>query len=1064
MAGLNRRDFLKALGLSGVTAAGACNHGLDTNRYRTPIEDVLPYVVKPEQVTPGTPTYFATTLASGPDAYPVLAHHRDGRVINVASNPKSGMNRGVPKSAFLELQKMYSPDRLRAPQQGDASIDWDTGLKALADAVAKATQAGKTVAYLGPHQSGPMAQLLNDYTDGNAYFWEPTGHAAQASAYEALFGARQLPQYDLSNAEFILSFGAQFLSWWGNPEMEAQYAKARNPNHGHFVTQFALVSPHMDQTGANADDWYPCRSGSEAHVAFAIAKLIAAKKGYSGQAAAILDGIDVAAAASQSNLAESEIDAVASLFAEAGTAVALPGCNDGDLAVATYLINLVSGNGGKSFLSGGYDGPIHGGSDIAQLVADMNAGAVDVLLLGDSNPVYSLPSTVGFAEAMGKVGLITSLSGHPDETNASAQLHLPASSSFEDWGLESPRQGVLLLRQPGMTPLWDTRSVGDILLATARSAGLNEARTAAKIAAVGEEAEPSASPFEAADWRTYVMSSFITMSESASYNDALQTGTSVRAPANQAPAISDSSYRFKSRTLSDGVDVVLYAHPHRYDGRYANQPWAQEVADPMTGHVWDSWLEVSSDLVSSYAKGSEVQVKSGAGSIAAGVVPYRGLASNTIAIALGQGHISNGRYANGTGVNAFAISSGQADSFGNHVLNGLTATLTATGNTSDLVTTFGQDAEDINGLGYESTKGGDGKRDWGVSVNAEQLAESGDAPQADPHQVGWLTGIHHLARDERLIKANELDFYGEPDHPTYRFGMSIDTNACNGCGACVIACYAENNLPVVGKPLMKKGREMNWLRINRYWEETPAKTEGGRPQYDVQFVPMMCQHCGHAPCESVCPVLATYHNVDGLNAMVYNRCVGTRYCANNCPYVVRRFNFHSYKWPEPFNLQLNPELSVRTMGVMEKCTFCVQRTRNVKIAYRNANDGKDFTAKVPDSALTDLPACANSCPTDAIVFGDRNSSDSKVSQLAKSARSYEILAELNVKSAVNYLAKANHHKAAVSHHGGHGEDHGDSHGAAHGAAHDDKKPQDDHAHGHDNEHHEPSGKSHEGGH
>ena len=257
MAGLNRRDFLKALGLTGVTAAGACNHGLDTNRYRTPIEDVLPYVVKPEQVTPGTPTYFATTIASGPDAYPVLAHHRDGRVINVASNPKSGMNRGIPKSAFLELQKMYSPDRLKAPMQGDAEVTWDVGLKALADAVSNAVQAGKKVAYLGPHQSGPMVQLLNDYTDGNAYFWEPTGHAAQASAYEALFGSRQLPQYNLEDAKYVLSFGAQFLSWWGNPEMEAQYARARNPNNGHFVTKFALVSPHMDQTGANADDWYP---------------------------------------------------------------------------------------------------------------------------------------------------------------------------------------------------------------------------------------------------------------------------------------------------------------------------------------------------------------------------------------------------------------------------------------------------------------------------------------------------------------------------------------------------------------------------------------------------------------------------------------------------------------------------------------------------------------------------------------------------------------------------------------------------------------------------------------
>ena len=262
---------------------------------------------------------------------------------------------------------------------------------------------------------------------------------------------------------------------------------------------------------------------------------------------------------------------------------------------------------------------------------------------------------------------------------------------------------------------------------------------------------------------------------------------------------------------------------------------------------------------------------------------------------------------------------------------------------------------------------------------------------------------------------------------------------------------------------------MNWLRINRYWEEVDTKDAHDRPQYDIQFVPMLCQHCGHAPCESVCPVLATYHNVDGLNAMIYNRCVGTRYCANNCPYVVRRFNFHSYKWPEPFNLQLNPDVNVRTMGVMEKCTFCIQKTRNVKIVYREkSEDG--FTGVVPDEVLHKLPACANACPSESIIFGNRNDPESKINKLGKSTRAYEIMPELNTKTAIRYLAKASPHKAAPhgghgGHGGGHGDDHGGSHGDTHGKGHGDDHSG-GHGHGHDTEkHHEkPSDGHHEGGH
>jgi Fe-S-cluster-containing dehydrogenase component len=265
--------------------------------------------------------------------------------------------------------------------------------------------------------------------------------------------------------------------------------------------------------------------------------------------------------------------------------------------------------------------------------------------------------------------------------------------------------------------------------------------------------------------------------------------------------------------------------------------------------------------------------------------------------------------------------------------------------------------------------------------------------------------------------------------------MTVDTNACNGCGICSVACYAENNLPVVGRQLIAQGREMNWIRINRYWETNPD----GSP--DARFLPMMCQHCGHAPCESVCPVLATYHNIEGLNAMVYNRCVGTRYCANNCPYQARRFNFHSYVWPEPFHLQLNPDVSTRQMGVMEKCTFCVQRTREIKGVYRD----QGFTTKVPSAAVEQLPACAEACPSQAITFGNLNEESSKVAMSRKSGRSYIALDELNTASAVNYLGRANFH-VELDHHGaGHGEEYGDDHAdSAHGEDHGDAAHGSDH--------------------
>jgi Fe-S-cluster-containing dehydrogenase component/anaerobic selenocysteine-containing dehydrogenase len=1010
--GINRRDFLKALGL-GTTATAASACGLDNNYYRTPIEEVLPYVVRPDQVIPGNPTFFATTVTTGPNAFPVLARHRDGRVINIGANKLAPHAAAVPVAALFELQRHFSPDRVSEPQAAGAALEWDAALSRLADAVKAARAAGKKVAYLGPYRSGAIVELLADYTAGEAVYFEPLGRDAEASAAEKLFGKRVLPAYDLSKAHYVLSFGADFLGTWGNRVVQGQYSSARNPNIGQFVARYALVSAHRGQSGANADDWFAAIPGSEAKVALAIAKLVADRIGYSGPLSGVLAAADVAGAVAASGLQQADLEGIAAQFA-AGPAVALPGGVVGasragtDLALATYVLNIVSGNSGVTFGMGPvYAGPVHGYARVQQLIGDMQAGAIGVLLIDEhANPVHTLPTASGFGEALAKVGLVVGLSSHPDETNATAGLILPTSDVIEDWGDEEPQVGLHLIRQPGQTPLGNTRSLGDILLATARAAGLQVAAAPAPPAAVpAAPGAPAPVPapvvaatlgFTAENWREYIKARWQRDTwPAAGTNDnfadfwwkSLANGFVDKrspllpaVPVDTAIAIADGAVQG-----SGDLHLVAYPHPFRFDGRYSNQPWAQETPDPLTGLVWDSWVEIHPTTADrlGVADNDLVTIKTDTGSINVGVQRIRTIREDVIGIAFGQGHTANGRYADGWGDNVVKLLAAVQDGSGNLAWTQAKASLTPTGQKAELVGTFGSDD--------------DHHRNIGVVVDAVELARIGDTPQATP---GELTGIEEEEIDDRLKDAKLTDFYPLTDHPNYRFGMTIDTNACTGCGVCAIACYAENNLPIVGKWKVNQGREMGWLRIDRFFPDAD-----GRGPKDIRFVPMLCQHCAHAPCESVCPVVATYHTIDGLNAMVYNRCVGTRYCANNCPYKARRFNWHTYTWPEPFNLQLNPDVSTRTMGVMEKCTFCVQRIRATKSAYRN----QGFTNLVPDEALRTLPACVESCPSQALTFGNINDPESVPAMTRRSARTQFVLADLNTFPAINYLGRATYH-------------------------------------------------------
>jgi Fe-S-cluster-containing dehydrogenase component/anaerobic selenocysteine-containing dehydrogenase len=1039
MSGLNRRDFLKALGVTGsATALSAC--GADGNVYLTPIEKVLPYAVRPDQLTPGTPTFFATTVHSGPAARPALARTREGRVINVGANTRAPWAPAVPSTALFELQKHYSPDRLKGPAVAEGAtgpatkaITWDEGITKLADAVKAARAGGKKVAYLGGYHSGAITKLIDAFTAGESVYWEPLGYEADVAASEIVFGRRVLADYRIDDAGYVLSFGADFLAGWGAGELGARYGRARNPNHGHSVARFALVSPHRDQTGASADDWYKATPGSQALVARAIAKLIADAKAYQGPALALIGAPDLAAAASASGLSEDDLKAIAGHFAQSN-GVALPGGVAAagqtavDLAVAVHLINVVAGNIGTKVSLDGYTGPIHAYSRLEQLIADLNAGAVDVLLLDDANPVYALPAATGVGEALAKAKLLVALTSHADESSSAAQLSLPTSDVFEDWGDEEPVAGLRLLRQPSMLPLYDTRGLGDVLIAAGKAAGLGGA-------------DPASDPFAAGSWRELLRKNWEAAgfpAEFATFTDfwekSLENGFALSTVAPAASDVVAASYSWGTDAPAGEGEYFLHVHPHpfRRDGRYANQPWAQEVPDPLTGNVWDSWLEVHPATAEKLGvkRNSLVTVKSANGSFEIGVHVIPTVREDTVALAFGQGRTAGGRYADKVGQNAAALLGAAKSAQGTFAWQQGKVAVTSAGRDAELVTAFS-----VYGMSDE-------QRRIGLAVNAAELAKVGDAAAEHP---GSLTPIHAAPWDERLTRgvpdANGKskpinDFYELPDHPVYRFAMTVDTNACNGCGACSVACYAENNLPVVGKDKVREGREMGWIRINRYWE-----TEAGKD--DIRFVPMMCQQCGHAGCESVCPVLATYHTIEGLNAMVYNRCVGTRYCSNACPFQVRRFNYHSYQWPEPFNLQLNPEVTTRTMGVMEKCTFCVQRIRTAKAAYR----GKEgFNAVLPDAALKQLPACAEACPTQALTFGNLNDAESTPSKTRNSARNYFPLYDLNVFPAINYLGKANFH-VEPPHHGG----------GSHGGAGDHAAPADGHAAPADAGHAEPAG-------
>ncbi|MCY4633390.1 MAG: 4Fe-4S dicluster domain-containing protein [Acidobacteria bacterium] len=1030
---VGRRTFLKVLGGAGPAAAvAACSP--------VPTETIIPYVVPPDDVVPGVATWYASVCGECPNGCGTRVRTREGRAVKIEGNPAHPGNQGaLCTRGQAALQGLYNPDRFRGPQRRRTTnaaagqsvfepLGWEEAETELAERIRALVEAGNAdrIAVVTPLLSGTLDALVDRWAaavgGARRLRYEAFAYEPLRAANRILFDRPAVPSHDFGGADLIVSFGADFLETWLSTVSQSRaFADARRPENGGTV-RAVHFEPRLSLTASSADEWIRIEPGAEGVVAAAMVRTIVEEGRV--QAAGIT-GDDLAriralvadstpeAAAARSGVSAGRIVQLARAFSDpgagpgrtlaAGGGVAVSGPDATATQVAIGLLNYVAGNVGETvrFAQDGLWDNASTCADLLDLAGAMRDGSIEVLVLHQVNPVHTLPAAADFAGALDAVPFVAATSSWPDETTARADLILPSHTPLESWGDHRPAAGQYGLMQPAMRPVYDTRHLGDILLGTGRAALAGAAEAGAGTpddapalpegefydvlrdewraikAALDPPEEPANDP-EPAD-ETQPQDPAAARRAAAAARQAAEAefegfwADVVRQGGRWSPVepqpvalgagLGEMDFAGLGAPGDERRALTLVAYPslHFLDGRGANRPWLQEIPDPLLKTAWGCGAEMTPETAAAVGAqdGQLVTLESDHGTVDATVVLNPHLHPGIVAIPIGQGHSDFGRYATGRGVNPAVLLDPAP----------------------------------------EAASGGPRWAGTRVDATARELHRPLARLQQtfDQQGRGIAQAVSRAALEAGDVHPEEEHFslYPEHEHPTHRWGMAIDLNACNGCNACVAACYAENNVPVLGADRMVRGRTMSWLRIERFVEEQPAPDGGGR--VDSRFLPMLCQHCDHAPCESVCPVYATYHSEEGLNAQIYNRCVGTRYCSNNCPYKVRRFNWWEPEFPEPMNLQLNPDVTVRSAGVMEKCTFCVQRIQEGK------DHARDEDRPVRDGDVT--PACAQTCPAQAIVFGDLNDPQSRVSQLSAADRGYHALGVLNTRPAVTYLKK-----------------------------------------------------------
>ena len=950
-----RRDFLKAMGFGiGAVSLAACNVA--------PIQKSIPYLIKPEEVTAGIPNYYASSYKGGS----ILVKTREGRPIKVEGNPKCLVNQGgLSAQAQASVLDLYDNSKLKGPLFKGVEKSWEDIDNHVKGELNKVQASGKTIAIVSstinsPSSKAVIADFTTQFPSTKHVIIDAVSYAGILKANEASFGKAVLPQYRFDKANVIVSFGADFLGTWISP---VQFTKQYVSNRGIKSLQEKRMSRHiqfetgMSLTGTNADSRIAIKLSEEGPALLALY--------------AAVTGTTIANSSLGNNkAADSAIKLAAKELLNAkGSALVISGSNDIATQTIVNAINSALGSYGSTIdldnVSNQYSG---NEADLTALVAEMNAGRVGAIIFLDSNPAYNHPFAKEFASALKKVSLTVSFADRQDETAAICQVIAPNHNFLEAWGDANATEGYYSLIQPTINPIYNTRQAEQSLLVWSNN------------------------PVQ--DYYIYVRNNWeksVLLTAGKKWDEILQTGLVVlptKAPVaynfvgNVAAAASVISAQ--SKTLAKNIELQLYQSVAIGSGDQGNNPLLQETPDPVSKVTWDNYAAINPKFAESLgiAEFDVVTVKSAQHSVDLPVLFQPGQAQGTVSVALGYGRTKSGKVADGVGQNAYPFLTNTNGTF--QFTN--TVTITKTGEFSELAQT----------QTHHSFEGRDIIREATFAQYKEDPA----------HGSG-----NHGAKHEKY------DLWNKFEQPGHNWVMAIDLNACTGCGACIVACNTENNVPVVGKDEVRRRREMHWIRIDRYYtfnEENAKITEekeieeikGTMENVSVVHQPMMCQHCEHAPCETVCPVLATVHSTEGINHMAYNRCVGTRYCANNCPYKVRRFNWFNYWNDSRFDnylnneftqLVLNPDVTTRSRGVMEKCSMCIQRIQAGKLK-----------AKIEKRPLVDgdvKVACQQTCPANAIVFGDANDPNSEVSIALKNERTYYVLEEINVQPGVGYMTK-----------------------------------------------------------